>query len=202
MAQVLVHISKNVIKAATAVTITFVCGSGAVMAKTPRTNYATTPYWDACFVTSGKTYGIHPDLLRNISTVESRGNPRAISPVGAIGLMQIDSSWLKKLSNFGISKSDLFEPCTNINVGAWILAHEFKRHGNNWEAIGAYNASCTKLKGEKCRSQRAWYSWKVFQANRNVKVTQAPLTMPKGNSTPPNPLQAIRIAEATTTPHE
>lgn len=193
MDQVLVNIgSKNAIQAAITVWMALMCAS--VMAKADRPHKPTAPYWDACFVSSGKTYGIDPELLRNITAVESRGNPRAVSPVGAIGLMQIDSSWLKKLSRFGISKSDLFDPCTNINVGAWILAHEFKRHGNNWEAVGAYNASCTKLKGPRCRSQRAWYSWKVFQARSGRTMAQS---TPQATTHIANPLQAVRIADAT-----
>lgn len=57
-----------------------------------------------------------------------------------IGLMQINSRWLPILKTHGIGKAELKDPCTNLNVGAWILANNFAIYGNNWRAVGAYNA--------------------------------------------------------------
>ena len=37
----------------------------------------------------GDSYGVDSDMLRAISAAESSGNPRAVSPAGAYGLMQI-----------------------------------------------------------------------------------------------------------------
>lgn len=54
--------------------------------------------------------------------------------------MQINSSWLPKLSRVGVKQSDLLDPCTNIQIGAWILSDNIKRYGFGLKAIGAYNA--------------------------------------------------------------
>lgn len=98
----------------------------------------------SCFRAASIRYDISQRLLEAIAQVESSGNPMAINKNGDgsedIGLMQINSSWLSKLRSYGIERSDLFDPCVSINVGAWIMADNIFRHGYNWKAVGAYNA--------------------------------------------------------------
>jgi len=63
-----------------------------------------------------------------------------------IGLMQINSRWFPRLAEMGIQPGDLWNPCTNIHVGAWVLAGEVRRFGYTWHAIGAYKAVARKQK--------------------------------------------------------
>ena len=99
----------------------------------------------ACFDQAAQRYRIHASILRSISQVESSGNPLAINrnTNGSwdIGHMQINSIWLPVLARYGISQQDLFDPCMNTQVGAWILANNIQRMGYGWKAIGAYNAT-------------------------------------------------------------
>lgn len=125
-----------------------------------------------CFIAAGQRYGIHPWLLYAIAEVESSANPAAVNRGHVtqtrsvdIGVMQINSRWVGKL---GVEPPQLMEPCYNIHVGAWILADLFTRHGHTWEAVGAYNASCRKLKGADCQRRRAWYATKVARAYRRI----------------------------------
>lgn len=91
-------------------------------------------------------YSVNPYLLYAIATTESGLRPNIVSKPNSngsydIGLMQINSSWLPKLKRMGITEANLLnDSCTNLEVGAWILADNMQRHGNTWTAVGAYNA--------------------------------------------------------------
>ncbi|MBI4294450.1 MAG: lytic transglycosylase domain-containing protein [Betaproteobacteria bacterium] len=104
----------------------------------------------ACWDDAATRYQVNSTLLHAIARTESGLNPVAIgrNPNGSrdIGLMQINSAWLSTLATYGINERELFEPCTNIHVGAWILSHNFYRLGYTWDAVGAYNAASPRLR--------------------------------------------------------
>ena len=124
----------------------------------------------ACWTQAGERYQISPHLLHAIAKCESALRPGAtnrthLARTGTydIGLMQINSSHLPALRKYGIGEQELHESCTNINVGAWILAGKIRQHGLSWEAVGAYNAACTRLKGRQCQVARSKYAWCVYR---------------------------------------
>ena len=102
------------------------------------------PGAQACWEAAANRYGISSALLYAIAQTESSLNPRAIghnrNGSRDIGLMQINSWWLPRLAAYGITEAHLFDPCTNLHVGAWILAGNVQRLGYRWEAVGAYHA--------------------------------------------------------------
>jgi soluble lytic murein transglycosylase-like protein len=104
----------------------------------------------ACWEDAANRYQVSSALLYAIARTESGLNPQAIgrNTNGSrdIGLMQINSAWLPTLASHGIGERDLYEPCTNIHVGAWILAGNVSRLGYTWEAVGAYNAASPALR--------------------------------------------------------
>lgn len=133
----------------------------------------------ACWEAAATRYGVDARLLYAVASVESSLNPNVINrdnPYGSsydIGLMQINSSHLPKLSKYGITEVALLDACTNMHVGAWILAGNFARYGVTWEAVGAYNAGCSKLRGADCINARIRYAGKVNRALVKLQQRQS-----------------------------
>jgi len=84
---------------------------------------------------NAQLYGRDPNLVLAIMAVESDFNPKAVSPVGAQGLMQVMPHWKRVL---GIS-SDLFDVDTNIHHGMQILGFYLEMYGDLETALTAYN---------------------------------------------------------------
>src|SRR5471030_470015 len=127
-------------------------------------------YASACWEDAAKRYDVPAQLLLAIARVESNLNPYALNRshfhrTGSydIGLMQINSSYLRSLARYGIHERDLMDACTNIHIGAWLLARSFEQHGATWDGVGAYNAACTQLKGAACQQARSRYAWQVYR---------------------------------------
>lgn len=110
---------------------------------------------NACWEDVATWYGINVNLLYAIAKTESGLNPiaRNKNKNGSydIGLMQINSSWLPTLRKYGIDEKRLQDPCTNLQVGAWILSENMRRMGITWEAVGAYNAKDPGLRIQYAR---------------------------------------------------
>ena len=80
-------------------------------------------------------YKRDPDLVLSIIAEESRFDPNAVSPVGAVGLMQVMPQWEKVL---GISGS-LKEPEVSIKYGLEILGFYMEMYKDIEMALTAYN---------------------------------------------------------------
>jgi len=78
----------------------------------------------------GEQLDLDPKLILAVMAMESRFNPFAASPVGAQGLMQVMTRvHSAKLEDFG-GKLAVFDPLTNLRVGAMILRDTIRRSGS------------------------------------------------------------------------
>lgn len=99
-----------------------------------------------CWDRAGAAYKVDPWLLMAVAKVESGFKSTAInvnkdkSKSMDLGMMQINTTWLPTLKKFGITPKDLFNSCTSVFVGAWIIAQNIRHFGYNQDGIGAYNS--------------------------------------------------------------
>ncbi|MDD3473549.1 MAG: lytic transglycosylase domain-containing protein, partial [Syntrophaceae bacterium] len=97
-------------------------------------------------------YSIDPYLVWSIMRQESKYDSTAVSPAGAVGLMQVTPSTAQKLEklkskNYSGLISHLLEPKNNISIGVEILAQNLKTfNGNIVSAIASYNADPNKVR--------------------------------------------------------
>jgi soluble lytic murein transglycosylase-like protein len=121
---------------------------------------------------------LEPALLRAIIKVESNFNHKAVSRVGAKGLMQIMPATAKDL---GKKKAlDHRNPRANILAGAkYIRAMINQFQGDLKLALAAYNAgpaAVQKYKGVPPFKETQGYVWKVLQElkrERDLLLTKA-----------------------------
>lgn len=85
---------------------------------------------------AASAYNVDPSVIRAILHRESAGNPTAVSPAGAGGLMQ-----LMPATAAGLGVTDRFDPAQSIDAGTRYYRQMLDRFGGDPElALAAYNA--------------------------------------------------------------
>jgi hypothetical protein len=92
------------------------------------------PYADL-FLKAGAKYDVSPKLLAAVAKVESGYNPKAVSPAGAQGLMQLMPGTAR-----GLGVKNSFDPEQAVNGAAKLLAGHLKEFKSVPLALAAYNA--------------------------------------------------------------
>jgi hypothetical protein len=88
---------------------------------------------------AAQRYGIPTSWIRAVMQAESGGEARAVSPMGAMGLMQImPETWATLRLRYGLG-ADPFDPHDNIIAGAAYLRELHDRYGSPG-FLAAYNA--------------------------------------------------------------
>ena len=100
---------------------------------------------------AAKKYGIDRDVYHSLIQVESAGNPRAESRVGARGLSQVMPFNAKRC---GWHPEKLWDLTHNVRCGARILSEELERTGNIRDALTVYNCGKINCKEGKEYAQK------------------------------------------------
>jgi hypothetical protein len=91
--------------------------------------------YDDVFEAAGKQFNVDPKLLKAMMAQESSGNPNAVSPKGAAGLMQLMPATAKEV---GVTNPN--DPAQNIMGGARYMSQMLDKFGDVPTALAAYNA--------------------------------------------------------------
>ena len=85
---------------------------------------------------AARAHGVDEALVHAVIFAESSYDPRAISPAGASGLMQLMPATAQ---HYGVR--DLFDPAQNVSGGVRLLRDLLRQFDGNMElALAAYNA--------------------------------------------------------------
>ncbi len=112
-------------------------------------------------------YGRDSNLVLAMIAVESRFNPNAISPVGAVGLMQVMPQWKKVLGITG----DLADPELSIKYGLQILGFYSEMYKDLEMALTAYNRGPGPVDAALMRGKdpKNGYAPRVLQTYEKLK---------------------------------
>ena len=80
-------------------------------------------------------YGVEAALVHAVISAESGYEPNAVSPAGAIGMMQVMP---ETAAEYGVK--NLHDPIANIDVGTRHLKYLLRKYKNISHALAAYNA--------------------------------------------------------------
>ena len=140
-------------------------------------------------------FGVDPDLVRAVIKQESGWKPKAVSPVGAQGLMQLMPKTAK-----GLGVTDSFDIRQNIRGGTKLLGQLLRQYNGDVEkALAAYNAGSARANQGRSKwpKETKRYVPAVLSHYKNIKQGKdkgqsapTPTSTPTPTPTPaPTPAQ-------------
>jgi len=110
--------------------------------------------------------GLPPEFVESVAQVESGFRPDAVSPKGALGVMQLMPGTAKTLG------ADPHDTAQNIDAGTRLLRELLLKYdGDVVKALAAYNAgqgAVDKYQGMPPYNETRWYVKKVIDAYQKV----------------------------------
>lgn len=155
---------------------------------------------NAAVEAASRTHFIDPDLIASVIHAESRFNPRAVSPKGAQGLMQLMPGTASKL---GVT--DAFDPNANVDGGTRYLRELLLKYDDDLiKALAAYNAGPHRV--DQYRGVPPYRETRQYVANiirdfnrKKLAQTQAKSTSPRSSVPSTKAVSKIGKRQANTT---
>lgn len=139
--------------------------------------------YDQIFEDAGREWNVDPMLLKAMMMQESRGNARAVSPAGAMGLMQIMPDTARKL---GLTNP--FDPAQSIFGAAKYMNEALEKEGGPEGALLYYHGGpgWRQAYGPESKAYvpKVAGHYKTLQATRQPQqppAQQAAAAPPEGN---------------------
>jgi len=109
----------------------------------------------------GRSFSLRPELMKSVIHEESGGRANAVSPKGAIGLMQIMPA---TAAQYGINNpASLYNPQLNQQIGSRYLTDLLHRyHGNEFLALVAYNSGPGRVDKGQLLPQSVRYASRIL----------------------------------------
>ncbi|WP_239378194.1 lytic transglycosylase domain-containing protein [Olsenella sp. An290] len=102
---------------------------------------------------AAERHGLDPNLVCAVIKCESGWDEEALSPVGAVGLMQVMPSTAQSLADMGLVDASSYDPASlsdprvNIEYGCTYLSYLQRNLSSIDEIVAAYNAGLGAVQG-------------------------------------------------------
>ncbi len=125
---------------------------------------------DAVAEAMAAKHNVKPELVKAIIWKESRYHVKAVGKAGEVGLMQINTpavqEWSNRTKNPMPSRTQLFNPETNIDIGTWYLSWT----GSHWK--GYKSALVLQISEYNAGYGNVTKGWKPKSPDAEVKLEQ------------------------------
>ena len=131
-------------------------------------------------VREARRHAIDPDLVLAVIAVESSYHRRAVSRVGARGLMQLmpatGKALARKLELQWEGDASLFDPQLNVTLGVAYLGQLKERFGDIEKSLAAYNWGPTRIgralrNGEALPRHYVEHVFSTYETSRRLRVS-------------------------------
>ena len=137
-------------------------------------------------------FGIPEDWIYAVMRVESGGRIGAVSPAGAMGLMQLmPGTWARQRARFGLG-TDPFDPRDNIMAGTSYLREMYDSYGASG-FLAAYNAGPGRYEDWRNRGRPLPAETRAYVAKIVPMLQTGSATTEVASA---SPLQPVRISWA------
>lgn len=126
-----------------------------------------TPEMNVIIDEAASEFGVDPDFVRAVIKQESGWKPKAVSPAGAQGLMQLMPKTAK-----GLGVTDSFDIRQNIRGGTKLLGQLLQSYNGDMEkALAAYNAGPVRANQDRSKwpKETKRYVPAVLSHYKNIK---------------------------------